>query len=77
LHSALGIRAAASTSSRPPHLLQVLTAIVQAAADEGTGAFVVPLRPDRVENVKKVMDKYYNQARGRDGGAVATMLRVF
>lgn len=43
-------------------LAQVLTTIVQAAADDGTGSFVVPLRLDRIENMKKVMDKFDNQA---------------
>lgn len=47
----------------PSAAAQVLTAIVQAAADDGTGAFVLPLRPDRIENVKKTIDKYGSQVR--------------
>ena len=35
---------------------EILTALVSAAADEGTGAFVLPLRADRVASVRSVLE---------------------
>ncbi len=37
---------------------EVLSAIVRAAADEGTGAFVLPLREDRLAAVRKVLGEH-------------------
>jgi hypothetical protein len=37
---------------------EVLTKLVAAAADDGTGAFVLPLRADRVTKIREVMAQY-------------------